>query len=252
MGWGTSPFVIAGWDLSPRVRKIYRFTIIHPSVFSPKYVSTLQPWQDLSIYPFKWKETWFSLLADQMQFLPGTTDGRTGSSCIAGRMCLQMQQHSGFIQCELWLTRNITTRRKILLGSQILTPCWASSWRSESGIVVQKLMLEITFLYPDFNLKTLMKCEGDIPKNNCFEVIWEVLDVQKNWKLHCWLCLSMHASVVTYKVFLRHSFARTMWTKEPGRRTAIQKGQQWNPGLLIKRYWHSWRVKSDSEWLYRK
>ncbi len=81
-----------------------------------------------------------------MQFLPGTTDGRTGSSCIAGRMCLQMQQHSGFIQCELWLTRNITTRRKILLGSQILTPCWASSWRSESGIVVQKLRLAYDIL----------------------------------------------------------------------------------------------------------
>ena len=43
MGWDTSPFVIAGWDLSPRVGKIYGFTIIHPSIFTPKYVSTLQP-----------------------------------------------------------------------------------------------------------------------------------------------------------------------------------------------------------------
>lgn len=101
------------------------------------------------------------------------------------------------------------------------------------------IYVRITFLYADVYLKTLMKCEGDIRKNRRITTSKSFeKSVQKTWKHHCWLCLSMDPSVIT-------KFSSVILVPEQcGQRS--RKGappSEWvamEPGLLMR---HSPRVK---------
>lgn len=239
---------VGTWVL-PGVQKIYRFTT---PLHVPYSVLMCKVCSHDSIYPLKWSEKWFSLRPNTIFARNNRWQNRKLMHC---RQCLVTSYTAAEVFHPMWAVtdgRNIMTRRKILLGNQILTPCWASSWRFESGIVVQKFELaydtyhdlifiydiHITFLYADVYLKTLMKCEGDIRKNRRITTSKSFeKSVQKTWKHHCWLCLS---TIRHHKILLCHSCARTMWTKEPERCTAIRMGAM-EPGLLMKR--HSPRVK---------